>query len=664
MHLLHNFKKSFSALAAGALLLAAPLPAQTTGNAAEKPFSIPEVNAWTASQGSFNAEKARLSYSGSDAVAARVAQLMAADYETLFGRKMKTGKGEAAAGQIRLSITPDSQLGDEGYRLSVRPDGVTLQAAAERGLYWGTRTLLQLFQGTGGESLPCGSAVDKPAYPVRGFMIDCGRKYIPMSYLRQLVKVLAYYKMNTLQVHLNDNGFKQYFGHDWNRTYAAFRLECDTYPGLTAADGSYTKAEFRAFQKEAAALGVEVIPEIDIPAHSLAFSHYDPELGSQEYGMDHLNLGNPKVYGFFDKLFKEYLEGDDPVFCGKRVHVGTDEYSNAKQEVVEQFRKFTDHYIRLVESYGKQAVVWGALTHARGTTPVKSENVVMGWWHNGYAKPDSMARLGYKGIGITDGWLYIVPRAGYYYDYLNTQWLYENWTPNMVGDVTFEKGDPAALGSQFAVWNDHVGNGISVKDIHDRAFPAIQTLSEKMWRGAAASLPYSAFAEKAKSLCEAPGVNELARYGKPGETVLKLAEVKPGSQLSIPEIGYGYSVTFVVDGAAEQPGTELFRSPSAVFYLSDPVSGLLGFARDGYLNTFRYAPAAGRRDTLTVEGDSQGTRLYVNGRLRDDLAPRKMVFNEGKDAMTYMSTLVFPLGQAGHFKSRVSRLKVENRKAE
>ena len=46
-------------------------------------------------------------------------------------------------------------------------------------------------------------------------MIDAGRKYIPMNYLRQLVKVMAYYKMNTLQVHLNDNGFKQYFGNDW-----------------------------------------------------------------------------------------------------------------------------------------------------------------------------------------------------------------------------------------------------------------------------------------------------------------------------------------------------------------------------------------------------------------------------------------------------------------
>lgn len=50
--------------------------------------------------------------------------------------------------------------------------------------------------------------------------------------------------MNTLQIHLNDNGFKQYFEHNWDKTYAAFRLESDTYPGLAAADGHYTKRQF------------------------------------------------------------------------------------------------------------------------------------------------------------------------------------------------------------------------------------------------------------------------------------------------------------------------------------------------------------------------------------------------------------------------------------
>ncbi len=66
--------------------------------------------------------------------------------------------------------------------------------------------------------------------------------------------------MNTLQIHLNDNGFRQYFGNDWAKTPAAFRLECDTYPGLTAKDGSYSKAEFIELQKLAEQYGVNIIP--------------------------------------------------------------------------------------------------------------------------------------------------------------------------------------------------------------------------------------------------------------------------------------------------------------------------------------------------------------------------------------------------------------------
>ncbi|MDE5622026.1 MAG: family 20 glycosylhydrolase, partial [Alistipes sp.] len=377
--------------------------------------------------------------------------------------------------------------------------------------YWGTRTLLQIAEQHDGQCLPCGSLRDWPDYGLRGFLLDCGRKYIPMAYLRDLVKIMSYYKMNTLQVHLNDNGFKQYFDNDWNKTYAAFRLESETFPGLTARDGSYTKREFIDFQREAAALGVEIIPEIDVPAHSLAFTHYKPEIGSKEYGMDHLDLFEPATYEFLDALFAEYLSGDEPVFCGPRVSIGTDEYSNRDKEVVEQFRAFTDRYIRYVESFGKQASVWGALTHAKGDTPVKAENVVMNAWYNGYAEPKEMAALGYRLVSIPDGLVYIVPAAGYYYDYLNTKHLYENWTPAQVGNALFEERDPAILGGMFAVWNDHAGNGISVGDIHHRTIPALQTLAVKSWAGSSRTLSYDDFDALRKGLSEAPGVNRLGR---------------------------------------------------------------------------------------------------------------------------------------------------------
>ncbi len=624
-----------------------------------KPFVIPELKEWTGKKGSFApTAQTRIAYEG-EALKA-VALQFAQDYEALCGQKLEVVAGKARKGDIGLALKKDKKLGKEGYAIQIG-DKVSVTAPEAVGVFWATRTLLQMSEQSEGHQLPQGKITDWPDYAVRGFMMDCGRKFIPMDYLRDFARIMAYYKMNTFQIHLNDNGFKQYFENDWNKTYSAFRLECETFPGLTARDGHYTKAEFRDFQKEAAAQYVEVIPEIDAPAHTLAFSHYKPELGSQKYGMDHFDLSNPEVYTFMDALFKEYLEGEDPVFCGPRVNIGTDEYSNKDKEVVEQFRAFTDHYIKYVESFGKQACMWGALTHAKGETPVKSENVIMNAWYNGYAEPKEMVEQGYKLISMPDGLLYIVPAAGYYYDYLNTEYLYENWTPAHVANVVFEEKDPAILGGMFAVWNDHVGNGISVKDIHHRAYPALQTLSAKMWDGINVTVPYAEFIEKSQALSEAPGVNQLAKWGEPNSLVLEQAAVKPGDALAYPEVGYDYTVEFDIAATNETPGTELFRSPNAVFYLSDPISQKLGFARDGYLYTFNYQFFPGEKARVAISGNNTSTTLKVNGKVVGQLDTRTIY--HGKEAKTdirVVPTLVFPLQKAGNFKAKVTNLKVYN----
>lgn len=654
-------RNKFVSLKALALLVIFCLTGSLTRAAVNpKPFVVPELKQWTGKDGNFTPGKdTRIVCTSQNPELLRIARMFADDYQQMFGQTLSVAQGKATSGDFVLSLSADKKLGEEGYAIKIT-DRVAISAPTPTGLYWSTRTLLQLAEQNQERSLPQGTIRDYPDYPLRGFMIDCGRKFIPMAYLQDLVKIMAYYKMNTLQVHLNDNGFKQYFEHNWDKTYAAFRLESETYPGLTARDGSYSKKEFIDFQKQAASNFVEIIPEIDVPAHSLALTHYKPEIGSKEYGMDHLDLFKPETYEFVDALFKEYLEGDNPVFVGKRVHIGTDEYSNAKKDVVEKFRAFTDHYIRFVEGFGKQAVVWGALSHAKGDTPVKSENVVMNAWYNGYADPATMIKDGYQLISIPDGLVYIVPKAGYYYDYLNEPYLYKEWTPAHIGKAVFDEKHPSILGGMFAIWNDHVGNGISVKDIHHRIFSPLQTLSVKMWTGAQTGIPYETFNEKRALLSEAPGVNQLARIGKKPELVYERSTVAPGSTSDYPEIGYNYTVSFNITGAKESEGTELFRSPNAVFYLSDPIRGMMGFARDGYLNTFPYKVNPGEKATIQIEGDNCSTTLRVNGKVVDEMNTQKLYFNAGKDSMNYVRTLVFPLEKAGNFNSKVQNLKVYN----
>ncbi len=647
-------------LTAVSILFTSAIHAADNNTKNEKPFVIPELREWQGAKGKFTITDAtRIAYKKGDAKLEKVAKQFAADIKTMFGKELEVVAGKAKKGDIELTIKANKKLGDEGYQITIG-DKVTVSATTAQGAFWSTRTILQILEQNGGSNLPKGTIKDWPDYAMRGFMLDCGRKYIPIDFLREYVQFMSYYKMNLFQIHLNDNAFKQYFEHDWNKTPAAFRLESEYFPNLTARDGHYTKQEFIDLQMLAEDLFVEIIPEIDVPAHSLAFSKFRPEIASKDYGMDHLDLFKEETYQFVDSLFDEYLKGDNPVFRGKRVNVGTDEYSNRDKAVVEKFRYFTDHCIRLVEKYGKQAVAWGALTHANGDTPVKSENVILTAWHNPYAQPDEMIKQGYELISIPDGLVYIVPAAGYYYDYLNSKYLYESWTPAQIGDKKFDERHPKIKGGMFAVWNDHPGNGISTKDIHYRVYPAMQTLAVKMWTGAQPQIAFDEFNKARTIFSDAPGVNIAGRFSGDKRTILEVANVAPGSENDIEEIGFAYSVTFDIDAQKEHPGTALFSSRDAVFYLSDPVSGMLGFSRDGYLNTFSHKFFPGEKATVTISGNEQETKLYINGKLVETLNKQTIFHNEGKDKMYYVRTLTFPLKRAGNFNSKITNLKVQN----
>ena len=515
-------------------------------------------------------------------------------------------------------------------------------------------------------------------------MIDCGRKFFPMSYLYSLVNVMSYYKMNTLQLHLNDNGFKDQYNNDWNKTQAAFRMESDFFPGLTAIDGSYSKQEMRDFIRYAETMGVEIIPEFDAPAHSLAFTHFRPSLGSEEFGADHLNLRNPEVIPFLDSLYAEYLGGPDPVFTGPRFHIGTDEYSNKDSAIVERFRELIVHLCGIVKSYGKQPMLWGSLTHAKGVTPVPSDGVMMSMWYNGYANPRDMHKQGFHMISIPDGLVYIVPAAGYYYDYLNIQNLYQHWEPAYIGKEHFQHQDPLIDGGMFAIWNDMTKNGISVGDVHHRALPAIQVIAEKCWHAKAdtTDMAWEKWMNFASLLSDGPLTDEIGHKSmvnhidlKPNTTIFseerrtKNEESKLQSRATgysnsslftlhsslIHQIGYPYTVEFTIDWADEKPGTVLCTSERSTFYLSDPIKGMLGFSRDGYLFQFKYRGKPGKKETIQLKGDNKGITLYADGKKVDyldpDIAYRS---NDKKSSYKIMRTLVFPLQETGNFKSKIT----------
>jgi len=675
----------------------------------QAPFVIPALKAWRGGQGYFNLNKHSkivLPPGEKEILGSLSVQLQQEILETT-GLKLQVKVGKPGKSDIYLAISNEvPRLGEEGYQLKIG-DVFRITAPKFKGLYWGTRTLLQLLDSH--QEIPQGEAVDYPSYKVRGLVLDVGRKFFTMDFLRKYVKLLSYYKMNDFQIHLNDNGFKKYFGDNWDSTYAAFRLENEQYPGLTAKDGHYSKKEFRELQALGRQYGVLIVPEIDVPAHALSLTHAVPAIGSKKYGMDHLDLHNPLTDTVVHNIFKEYLAGPDPVFTGPVVDIGTDEYAKAEAEA---FRAFTDRVIGWVQDYGKKVRLWGALTWAKGNTPVRVKGVTMNTWYNGYAEPRAMKKLGYPQISTPDGWLYIVPAAGYYYDYLNLHHLYAPWTPAQVGNVRFEPGDTAIIGGSFAVWNDIVGNGITAQDVTDRVFPALQVLSQKMRCGQDKPLDFKTFDSKRKKVGEGPGLNLRGRLGayddqgrggdlpvfenwlftlevnkfkgvekqkltlpQTANTILHQTGLKHSwnfnhktDEITLPaeQIGYDYTVSFYLYRQPEPVDTNkeqtLFSSKYAKLVLNQKGTGNLGFSREGYDLSFNYRVPEEKWVHIVISGTSKGTALFVNGVVQDSLYNHFLQFTDkDKSRVRKVETLAFPLRHLGGFTGKITGLTIYNK---
>lgn len=673
------------------LLVAISLKAQINS----VPQVIPSIQQWEGKTGYFTfSENTPLIVDKNFPQLESYISVFSNDLQSLYNFKAEITLAQAKPQSVFFTLSSETAIPEEGYRINI-DENIIITASSTKGIFWATRTLLQMLE-NGGNRLPKGIINDFPMYSHRGFMLDVGRKFFTIDYLRDYIKILSYYKINEFQIHLNDNGFKVFYNDDWDKTYSAFRLQSDVFPELAAKDGHYTKDEFRDLQKMGMFYGVNVIPEIDVPAHSLAFTHYKPEIGSDKYGKDHLDLYHPETYKFVDALYAEYLSGENPVFVGADVHIGTDEYDKGESE---KYREFTDRYLKYIQKLGKNVRMWGGLRWLKGETPVHSENVVVNAWSYDWVDPELSLKEGYKLISTCDTWLYIVPAAGYYRDFLDEKWLYEEWTPEKVNrKETLPEGTKGLLGGMFAVWNDHCGNGISQQDVHIRTLPAVKVLSEKMWKrntsvnfdtfkklsdrmgeapqvnlsGKVASrtnlvMHYALNSKKEKDLSE-NGYNELQRNKigiskKDNSLVFKSEE----SFIKTPilEIGYDYRVDFnlflspkTIDDAILFEGRD-----SKVIIKKEGNQFQLGFNRDGYTYYFAEKFDFEKWYELGISGDYKGTSLYVNGKQSERLEGKTHSTNNGKNKIYIQQTLVFPLQYIGSSNQKSFQGKIKNLKA-
>lgn len=462
-----------------------------------KPAVVPTLREWKGGNGQLTlTSKFRITFPANQAKSSGVvAKTLQRDLKDATGLNATVGSRHSASqGTITLRIDPSiPSIGTEGFRLAIGKD-VVITAHTAAGLFYGTRSLLQMaLLSPSHHSVPKGTAVDWPRFHERGFMLDIGRKFFDMKYLRQCVKFMSWYKMNDLQLHLNDVGANN---------YAGFRLNSPKLPGLASKDGSFTRQEFESLEKLAAEYHVQITPEFDAPAHALAFTNYHPDLKGKGLGADTLDLRNPKTQPFIDQVWKTFI----PWFTSPEVHIGADEY-NGGDGSAPLFKKYIEDTAASVQAQGKKVRMWGSLNTVKNYDGIP-RNIVMNIWSLGYQDPVKAVDAGFDIINTEDAYLYIVPFAGYYYQYLDSSWLYTSWKPNVFGKKVIPANSPQLLGGMFCVWNDKGNYPYTFEDVFDLIKPSTPVIGDVLWADHPADAPsYDQFTASLKKLGDGPGVH-------------------------------------------------------------------------------------------------------------------------------------------------------------
>ena len=311
-----------------------------------KPQVVPSILQWEGGKGEYKlGDSVGVFFGG---VSEEHQAIILDDLRDVLGKEVKLAERDKA--DIKFVKVPKEKKGErasqaEAYRLKTNDSGITVSATSGKGVYWGSRTILQILKQTGG-SMPYGKAYDVPRYEVRGVLFDIARTPYTLKDLRDVINAMAWYKMNDLHLVINNNYIflEEYVkdGHDpLKEAYTAFRLESDIVgengQKLTAEDVFFTKKEFRELIDYAKLRGVNIVPEFDTPGHALSFTKVRPDLiyqGPMNHPgrrSDHIDAGNPETLKFVGKVLDEYLTpdknfADKPVLDGCVIHVGADEF--------------------------------------------------------------------------------------------------------------------------------------------------------------------------------------------------------------------------------------------------------------------------------------------------------------------------------------------------
>lgn len=644
-----------------------------------KPSVIPEIQEWFSESDQKVSVDTLTEVTYSDDSLKAIVDEFVSDYKDFTGKELKAGKsseGKANAFNFKKAA-PDELLGDEGYTMDIKSDRIDVQSVSVTGNMYGMQTILQMYKGSeGGFSI--GTMRDYPRYETRGFLLDVARKPVSLEMMKEITRTMRYYKMNDFQAHLSDNyiwlGEYGKNGTENNafNAYEAFRLESgltnEAGESPTAKDYSITKEQFKKFIADERAVGMNIVPEIDVPAHALSFTKIWPELKvsnklhNNNPLIDHFDLTNDAAVTKIKEIFDDYTKGTNPTFDADTVvHIGADEFmADAKS-----YREFVNEIIPYVDKTNTVRM-WGGLTQIKDNPPTEInkdaiDGVQINLWSKDWADGIDMYNMGYDLINTIDDHGYLVPdgsltRKNAYGDLLDIGRIFKDFKVNNVRTKNgaykaVPSGDDQMLGAAFALWSDNIdrkASGLSESDLYWRFFDAMPFYAEKTWaatgqeKGTSAKL--TALAEK---MGTGPNTNPYYQEEKKGEEYEKYefadmkdssenkrdlkegkgAEVKDGvlnlgdeeSYVTTPieQLGNGNAISFDLElNKPSKPGDILFEADPAYGTHDIRVmeNGKLGFTRELYDYYFDYELPVGKKVNLKIVSTQQKTELFADGR--------------------------------------------------
>ena len=299
-----------------------PLPQEITEQATANPFVIRTSTTICYPEGN---EKMK-----------RNAEFLASYIKEVAGTQVKVSSGTAASNCIMLE-TDTTLTNKEGYEMDINADRVIIKGGSEAAVFYGIQTLHKALPITNGQtlaSLPAGTINDWPEFSYRGFLVDVGRHFFSVDYLKEVIDMLALHNINYFHWHLTeDQGWRiEIKKYPKLTEIGSYRKETIVAPGSdqfdnTPVSGYYTQEEAKEIVRYAAERYITVIPEIDMPGHMLAaISNYEGVSCFDETGWgttfsSPVCPGKDSAIEFCKNVYSELIE----LFPYKYVHIGGDE---------------------------------------------------------------------------------------------------------------------------------------------------------------------------------------------------------------------------------------------------------------------------------------------------------------------------------------------------